>query len=76
MKVNPDDLIRQTTAAKMRGVSTQAIINLVRRGKLTAVMIDGQNYVFRSEVENFKPSAGGRPKGARGKRKSGRSAQN
>lgn len=65
MKFDPDDLVRQTTAAKMRGVSTQAIVKLVQRGKLTRVVIDGYTFVLRKEVENFKPSLAGRPRQAK-----------
>jgi hypothetical protein len=62
VKFNPEDLVRQTTAARMRGVSTQAIVRLVQRGKLTKVVIDGYTFVLRDEVEKFKPGRSGRPK--------------
>jgi hypothetical protein len=65
VKINPKDLIRQATAAKMRGVSTQAIARLVQRGKLTKIEIDGYPFLFRSEVESFTPGARGRPKAKR-----------
>ncbi|MEK6301677.1 MAG: hypothetical protein AABO41_13285 [Acidobacteriota bacterium] len=68
MKFNPEDLVRQTTAARMRGVSTQAIVGLVQRGKLTKIVIDGYPFVLRSEVEKFKPSVGGRPKKTAGRK--------
>jgi hypothetical protein len=45
----------------MRGVSKQAIEGLVQRGKLTKVVIDGYTFVLRKEVEDYKPSTGGRP---------------
>ena len=61
MKINPEDLIRQATAAKMRGVSPQAISRLIARGSLRTVVIDGLVFVYREEVENFTPSKGGRP---------------
>jgi len=62
VKINPDDLIRQATAAKMRGVSPQAINRLIERGSLNTVVIDGLVFVYREEVEKYKPSVGGRPK--------------
>jgi hypothetical protein len=68
VKFNPEDLVRQTTAARMRGVSKQAIEGLVKRGKLTKIVIDGYAFVLRSEVENYKPSIGGRPKQAPAKK--------
>jgi hypothetical protein len=52
----------------MRGVSAQAIVRLVQRGKLTKVVIDGYTFVLRDEVEKFKPGVAGRPKGPAKKR--------
>jgi hypothetical protein len=69
VEVNPDDLITQTTAAKMRGVSLQAIMNLVKRGSLKSITIDGHTFVLRAEVEKFKPSVGGRPKKKGGRKR-------
>jgi excisionase family DNA binding protein len=62
MKVDPDELITQTQAAEMRGVSVQAISGLVKRGKLKTVMIGRRRFLLRSEVEKFKPGPAGRPK--------------
>jgi hypothetical protein len=42
-------------------VSREAIYGLVARGKLSVVEIGGQKFLKRSEVENYKPQAGGRP---------------
>ncbi|HXU36869.1 MAG TPA: hypothetical protein VN937_10950 [Blastocatellia bacterium] len=69
MKINPDDLVTQTTAGKMRGVSTQAIVSLVKRGRLKSVFIDGHTFVFRREVERFTPDIPGRPRSKNPKRK-------
>jgi Homing endonuclease associated repeat len=55
-RVDITDLIKQTTAARLRGVSAPAIHSLVRRGRLRAVEIDGTTYVLRSEVLAFRPS--------------------
>ena len=60
--INPKDWITLTTAAKMRGVTRQAISRLVQRGNLGVVEIDGQRFVRRSEVARYKPRVGGRPK--------------
>ena len=62
MKVDLDDLITQTEAAEIRGVSVQSISYLVRRGKLKTVTIGKRKFLFRSEVKKFKPSPAGRPK--------------
>jgi len=58
-----DDMISQADAARIRGVTPQAIGHLIRTGKLRAVTVAGRRLVFRSEVENYRPSVGGRPKG-------------
>jgi hypothetical protein len=50
--INPKDLITQTTAARMRGVSLQAIEGLVRRGRFTVIDIDGHRFLFRDEVKS------------------------
>jgi excisionase family DNA binding protein len=55
------DLISQSEAAEIRGVTREAINRLVKRGRLTAVEISGRSFVYRSEVEKFEPSKGGRP---------------
>jgi excisionase family DNA binding protein len=51
--VKPGDWISQAEAARIRGVSQPAIVNLIRRGRLTTVNIAGRTVVLRSEVENF-----------------------
>jgi len=68
VKFTPEDLVTQTTAARMRGVSKQAIVGLIQRGKLTQVIIDGHPFLLRKEVEKYKPGIGGRPKRAAKKR--------
>jgi predicted DNA-binding protein (UPF0251 family) len=60
--VKPGDWISQAEAARIRGVSQQAIVNLIRRGRLTTVNMAGRTVVLRSEVENFIARLrGGRP---------------
>jgi hypothetical protein len=64
--VKPGDWISQAEAARIRGVSQQAIVNLIRRGRLTTVNMAGRSVVLRSEVENFiaQPKGGRPPKQA------------
>ena len=64
-----DDMISQADAARIRGVTPQAIGHLIRTGKLRVVTVAGRRLVFRSEVENYKPSVGGRPKGKQSAKK-------
>lgn len=49
-------------ASRARGVSRQAIWDLVRRGRLTTRRYKGRVYVSRAEVMGFKP----RPRGPAG----------
>jgi len=67
-----DDLITQAEAARLRGVSREAIYGLVSRGKLTVVEIGGQKFVRRSEVENYTPEVGGRPPSKTATKKDGK----
>ncbi len=58
---NLEDLITQAEAARLRGVSREAIYGLVARRKLQVIEIGGQKFVRRSDVENYTPEIGGRP---------------
>jgi excisionase family DNA binding protein len=57
---NFDKFISQAEAARLRGVSKQAIANLIKRGRLTTINIAGRTLLLRSEVEAFveKPKLG------------------
>jgi excisionase family DNA binding protein len=74
--VKPGDWISQAEAARIRGVSQQAIVNLIRRGRLTTVNMAGRTVVLRSEVENFiaQPKGGRPPKQAVSKKSANDSA--
>jgi excisionase family DNA binding protein len=52
---NTGNYISQAEAARIRGVSKQAIADLIRRGRLTAVRAAGRTVVLSSEVEAFVP---------------------
>ena len=73
-KIDRRDLgkyILQAEAARIRGVSQQAIANLIRRRRLATVSVAGRTLVLRSEVEAFVPQPRtGRPP----KRKTGTKA--
>jgi excisionase family DNA binding protein len=49
------ELITQTEAAELRGVTVAAINELIKRGRLKAVEMYGRSLVYRSEVEAFEP---------------------
>jgi hypothetical protein len=68
----PNDLMRQVNAARLRGVSSAAIAELISRGRLKTYEIDGVHYVSRREVLKFerqKPGPKPRPHGAKRKRR-------
>jgi hypothetical protein len=46
----PNDLLRQATAARLRGVSPAALAQLIKRGRLKTYVIDGVPHVSRREV--------------------------
>ncbi len=52
--LNTADWISKGDASRARGVSRQAIWDLVHRGRLTTCVVAGRTYVSRSEVLNFK----------------------
>jgi hypothetical protein len=70
---NSGKYISQAEAGRIRGVSKQAIADLLRRGRLTAVSVAGRKLVLRTEVEAFEPKpVGHAPKGKTGTRTSKR----
>ena len=56
--------ITKAEAARIRGVTRQAIGKLVKKGKLATLGIAGHTLVRRADVENYKPEPGGRPAGS------------
>jgi plasmid maintenance system antidote protein VapI len=60
-KDSSEKYISQAQAARHRGVSDQAIANLIRRGRLTTVRVAGRTLVLRSEIELFVVRPKGRP---------------
>lgn len=54
--------ITQSEAARIRGVSRQAINNLVKKGRLKTLEIGSVTFVDKSQIENFQMLNSGRPK--------------
>ena len=52
---NPAQWMSQAEAAEMRGVTRQAIADLVKKGRFTTLSIGGRTLLKRSEVEDFEP---------------------
>lgn len=60
-KVAPDEpagevMISHAKAAEMCGVTREAILNLIRRGRLGSVEVEGRTLLSRREVEAFEQS--------------------
>ena len=53
-KFNPSQWVSQAQAAKIRGVTRQAIARLLKNKRFTTLSIGGKTLLKRSEVENFK----------------------
>lgn len=72
---NINDWISQVEAARIRGVSKQAIAKLIARKRLSAREIGGRMLVRRSEVEAFVPMPIGRPRKKASPKKTARKKQ-
>lgn len=60
--VTATEWISQSQAARIRGVSPQAISDLVKKGRFRTLRIAGRILLDRVEVENYKPKRTGRPR--------------
>jgi len=56
-----EDWGSQADAARIRGVSRQAIGRLLKNGRFRVLKIGGKVLLKRSDVESFKPEQPGRP---------------
>ena len=50
-RINPDDYIRPTTAARLLGVNRSRVDQLLTSGQLPLVEIDGVRFLPRKAVE-------------------------
>ena len=62
MTIRIEDLVSQTEAAEMRGVSVQAISHLIKAGRFQTVQVSGKTFLLKEEVATYKPGRAGRPK--------------
>ncbi|MEL6445875.1 MAG: helix-turn-helix domain-containing protein [Bacteroidota bacterium] len=60
-QVDPEDWISQAEAADLRGVSRQAISQLVQKGRFRTLDIGGRTLLLREDVQGYEPDKGGRP---------------
>ena len=56
------DWISQSEAARLRGVTRQAIAKLVKKGRLKVLVLGGRTFVSKAEIARFEMQAAGRPK--------------
>jgi excisionase family DNA binding protein len=57
----PDEWVSQAEAARMRGVSRQAIARLRKKGRFRILKIGGKVLLRRNDIETYQPEAPGRP---------------
>jgi excisionase family DNA binding protein len=57
-----DKWVSQSEAARIRGVTPQAIENLMKKGRFRTLRIGGRVLLDRREVKNYKPKPRGRPR--------------
>jgi len=62
MRKDTNRWVSQAEAARMRGVSRQAIARLVKKGRFTVLQIGGKILLRRSDVETYEPEKPGRPR--------------
>jgi excisionase family DNA binding protein len=58
---NGNEWVSQAEAARIRGVSRQAISRLIKKERLRVLRIGGKVLVSRNEIEAFVPEQPGRP---------------
>ena len=59
---NKDEWVSQAEAARIRGVSRQAIARLVGKHRFRVLRVAGRVFLNRQDVERYKAVAPGRPK--------------
>ena len=59
--IDPGEWISQKQAAEIRGVTRQAINELVRKGRFDTLEVGGKTLLKREDVENYESRKGGRP---------------
>jgi predicted DNA-binding protein (UPF0251 family) len=61
-RVDPSEWISQAEAARLRGVSRQAIANLIKKERLEILDVGGRKLVRRKDILSFERLQAGRPK--------------
>jgi excisionase family DNA binding protein len=66
---NGADWVSQAEAARLRGVTRQAISRLIKKGRFQVLRIGGKALLNRTEIVNFVPEQAGRPSNERNTKK-------
>ncbi len=61
---SPHEWVSQAEAARIRGVTRQAIARLIKKGRFRVLRIGGKLFLRREDVKAFRPEAPGRPRNA------------
>ena len=61
---NPNEWVTQAEAARIRGVSRQAIHKLVAKGSLQTLIIGGITFIKRDQIDSYIAKEPGRPYGS------------
>lgn len=59
---DPDVWVSQAQAARLRGVSRQAISKIARSGRISTMEIGGRLFVRKDQIVEFTAAKAGRPK--------------
>jgi len=59
--IHPSQWVSQAEAAELRGVTRQAIHQLVQKGRFRTTEIAGRTLLLREDVVSYEPEVGGRP---------------
>lgn len=60
-KISTEEWITQSEAARVRGVSRQAINNLIKKGRIKTIKVSSVILVDKKDIENFESLKSGRP---------------
>lgn len=60
--ISSEEWVSQAEAARLRGVSRQAIARLIKKGRFRVLRIAGKVLLKRTDVKSFEPEPAGRPR--------------
>lgn len=66
--IDPEKWISQKKAADMRGVTRQAIHQLMKKGRFRTKEVAGKTLLHRKDVKDYEEKRGGRPPSTSGEK--------